>query len=59
MINTNQNKVAKKLGSLQAGGEIIEPKPKTIKLRIDVRLDRYVVVRITPSKWHTLKPDDS
>jgi transposase len=46
MNNTNQNRVAKKSGSLQGRNDATEPKPKTIKLGIDVHLDRYVVVRI-------------
>lgn len=46
MNDTNNNKTNKKQRRTQANNETLEPKTKTIKLGIDVHLDRYVVVRI-------------
>jgi hypothetical protein len=54
MNNTNQNRVAKKSGSLQGRNDVTEPKPKTIKLGIDVHLDRYLVVRTIKGSTHSL-----
>jgi transposase len=46
MNNTNKSKPSKKQNQPQANTEAATPKAKTIKLGIDVHLDRYVVVRI-------------
>src|SRR6266404_5643870 len=46
MNNTDKNKTNKKRKPTQANHDVPEPKSKTIKLGIDVHLDRYVVVRI-------------
>ncbi len=46
MNDTNIQKTNKKQTRTQANNETLEPKSKTIKLGIDVHLDRYVVVRI-------------
>src|SRR2546423_6263434 len=46
MNNINKNKTNKNQTRTQANNEISKPKAKTIKLGIDVHLDRYVVVRI-------------
>ncbi len=47
MNNTDKNKTNKKRKPTQANHDVPEPKAKTIKLGIDVHLDRYVVVRLT------------
>src|SRR6266852_1880006 len=47
MNNTNKSKLSKKQNPPQANVEPVTPKAKTIKLGVDVHLDRYVVVRIT------------
>jgi len=47
MNNTNKSKPNKKQNQPQANPEAATPKARTIKLGIDVHLDRYVVVRIT------------
>src|SRR6266478_1935510 len=46
MSNSNKSKLSSKQKQGQAKAEIVTPKGKTIKLGIDVHLDRYVVVRI-------------
>jgi len=46
MINSNKSKLNKKRNPSQANAETATPKAKTIKLGIDVHLDRYVVVRV-------------
>ena len=46
MNNSNKSKLSKKSNPRQANAEADTPKAKTIKLGIDVHLDRYVVVRI-------------
>jgi hypothetical protein len=46
MNNSNNTKLNQKQGPAQANAEAAAPKAKTIKLGIDVHLDRYVVVRI-------------
>jgi transposase len=46
MNNSNKSKLSSKQKQGQAKAEIVTPKAKTIKLGIDVHLDRYVVVRI-------------
>ena len=46
MNNSNKSKLSSKQKQGQAKAEIVKPKAKTIKLGIDVHLDRYVVVRI-------------
>ena len=46
MNNSNNSKPNKKSKPLQAKTEGATPKAKTIKLGIDVHLDRYVVARI-------------
>lgn len=46
MNDTNTKKTNKKQTRTQANNDTPEPKAKTIKLGIDVHLDRYVVVRI-------------
>src|SRR5712691_5700581 len=45
-MNNNESKSNKKQNQTQAKTSTPEPKAKTIKLGIDVHLDRYVVVRI-------------
>jgi len=45
-MNNNQTKSNKNQGQTQADASTPEPKAQTIKLGIDVHLDRYVVVRI-------------
>src|SRR6266705_2829194 len=47
MNNSNASKENKESNSAQANTQAETPKPKTIKLGIDVHLDRYVVVRVT------------
>src|SRR5882724_2263259 len=47
MNNTDKNKTDKKPKPTQANHVVPEPKARTIKLGIDVHLDRYVVVRLT------------
>jgi transposase len=57
MINSNKSKLNKKRNPSQANAETATPKAKTIKLGIDVHLDRYVVVRVIdggtpqPPQW--------
>jgi transposase len=46
MNNTNETKPNKKQARTQPKNDAPEPKAKTIKLGVDVHLDRYVVVRI-------------
>jgi len=46
MINSNKSKLNKKRNPLQANSETARPKARTIKIGIDVHLDRYVVVRL-------------
>jgi len=46
MIHSNKSKLSKKRNPPQANAETATPKAKTIKLGIDVHLDRYVVVRL-------------
>jgi transposase len=46
MIYSNKSKLTKKRNAAQANAETATRKVKTIKLGIDVHLDRYVVVRI-------------
>src|SRR6266704_1772046 len=45
-MNNNESKSNKKQNQTQGNVSTPEPKAKTIKLGIDVHLDRYVVVRI-------------
>ena len=45
MINSNKSKLNKRRNPSQANAETVQAKAKTIKLGIDVHLDRYVVVR--------------
>ncbi len=45
-MNTNKTKSNKKQTKAQANVSKLEPQAKTIKLGIDVHLDRYVVVRV-------------
>src|SRR6266702_757064 len=45
-MNNNETKSNKKQNQTQGNVSTPEPKVKTIKLGIDVHLDRYVVVRI-------------
>jgi transposase len=45
-MNTNNQKTNKKQTRAQASNEPAKPRAKTIKLGIDVHLDRYVAVRI-------------
>ena len=45
-MNTNKTKSNKKQAKAQANTTTPEPKARTVKLGIDVHLDRYVVVRI-------------
>ena len=47
MINSNKSKLTEKRNPTQAHAETATRKAKTIKLGIDVHLDRYVAVRIT------------
>jgi transposase len=47
MNNSNKSKLNQKPNQPQANTEAVAPKARTIKLGIDVHLDRYVVVRIT------------
>lgn len=46
MNNSNKNKLKQKPSPAQAKAEPATPKAQTIKLGVDVHLDRYVVVRI-------------
>lgn len=46
-MNKNKTKSNKKQTKAQANVAVGEPKAKTIKLGVDVHLDRYVVVRIS------------
>jgi transposase len=46
MINSNKSKLNKKRNPRQGSTELVAPKAKTIKLGVDVHLDRYVVVRL-------------
>src|SRR5882672_11831260 len=46
MNNTDKNKTNTKQAPAQLNNETVPPKARTIKLGIDVHLDRYVVVRI-------------
>jgi hypothetical protein len=46
MNNSNKTKLNQKPGTAQAKAEPAAPKAETIKLGVDVHLDRYVVVRI-------------
>src|SRR2546430_122971 len=46
MNNTNKSKLNKESNPPQANAEAGTPKAKTLKLGIDVHLDRYVVVRL-------------
>lgn len=46
MKTSNKSKPSKKQDSPQANAQAAAPKAKTIKLGIDVHLDRYVVVRL-------------
>jgi transposase len=46
MITSNKNKLSKKRNPRQGSTELVAPKAKTIKLGVDVHLDRYVVVRL-------------
>ena len=61
-MNNHKTKSNKNENKTQAHGERPEPKAKTIKLGIDVHLDRYVVVRIidggTPQPPQRFEPVD-
>ena len=62
MNNPNKSKLNKKQTSAQAAVEPARPKAKTIKLGLDVHLDRYVVVRIieggTPQPPQRFEPNE-
>lgn len=62
MNNTNTKKTNKEQGRKQAHSEAPGPKAQTIKLGIDVHLDRYVVVRLidggTPQPPQRFKPPE-
>jgi transposase len=62
MNNSNKSKLNKKQDSPQANTEPARAKPKTIKLGIDVHLDRHVVVRLveggTPQPPQRFDPEE-
>jgi|SRR5208282_6046656 len=62
MNDTNKRQSNKKPTSTQANSDAPEPKAKTIKLGIDVHLDRYVVVRLvdgaTPQPPQRFEPPE-
>ena len=61
-MNTNKTKSNKKRTETQANVSRPEPQAKTIKLGLDVHLDRYVVVRVldggTPQPPQRFKPPE-
>ena len=61
-MNTNKTKSNKKQTKTQANVSQPDPKAETIKLGIDVHLDRYVVVRVmdggTPQPPQRFKPPE-